>query len=238
MAELDVPAAALELRTRIEACGRFWITVHESPDGDAIGAALVLGRVLERLGKRVAVIRQPPFPQQYERLPHAADMVDPGRLRDLFPPEMVIVVDVGSFERIGAVIDAIRPLTHVVNIDHHPGSRGPERPCRLLNLVDTGVASTTMLVYQLLQAAYPGMIGPTEATCLYVGLLTDTGCFRHSNTNAVTLRVAADLVALGADAAPWPRNMCSGEVPRRCACSRQCSARSKSRRKGASRPSC
>jgi bifunctional oligoribonuclease and PAP phosphatase NrnA len=200
VSELDLTAAAAALRERIEACGRFWITVHESPDGDAIGAALALGRILERLGKRVVVIRQAPFPTQYERLPHAGEMVDPARLRDLFPPELILVVDVGSFDRVGPVQDYVRPLTHVINIDHHPGSRGPDRPCRLLNLVDTSVASTTMLVYQLLQIAYPGMVGPTEATCLYVGLLTDTGCFRHSNTDATTLRVAADLVALGADA--------------------------------------
>ena len=100
MAELDLGAAAAEFRTRIEACGRFWITVHETPDGDAIGAALALGRILERLGKRVAVIRQPPFPTQYERLPRAAVRLglrpaEPHRLYaqeeelDLVPPDVI-----------------------------------------------------------------------------------------------------------------------------------------------------
>ncbi len=39
------------------------------------------------------------------------------------------------------------------------------------------------------------------ASCLYAGLITDTGGFRFSNTDATTLRVGADLVEHGADAA-------------------------------------
>jgi phosphoesterase RecJ-like protein len=190
---------AAELRRRVDACERIWVTVHETPDGDSIGAALALYGVLRGLGKQVAAIRQPPFPPLYERLAYAAAMVNVDRLDTLFRPQMLITCDLGSFHRIGKVLDAIAADTDVVNIDHHPGNDGPERPCRLLNFVEPSLASTTMLVYLLLRDAYPGRIGPEEARCLYLGLVTDTGCFRHSNTDAAALQVAADLAALGAD---------------------------------------
>lgn len=199
MPEFSMLEAAAELRRRLDACERIWVAVHESPDGDSIGSALALASVLTRRGKRVAAIRQDPFPQQYLKLPRVEAMVDVGRLATLFTPQMIIAVDVGSFDRVGAVQDYVRPETWVVNIDHHAGNRGPEQPCRLLNLVEPEVASTTMLTYLLLEAAYPGCVGAEEATTLYIGLITDTGCFRHSNTNEATLRVAADLASRGAD---------------------------------------
>jgi phosphoesterase RecJ-like protein len=206
MTRLVIRDAAHELRARVEACHRIWVTVHESPDGDSIGAVLALRGVLQRLGKDVVAVRQPPFPAQYERLPGAGTMVDVAALAALAAPDMVVACDVGSFDRIGAVLDAVRPETHVVNIDHHPGNGGPDRSCRLLNLVDPGVASTTMLLYLLLREAWPGSVGPEEASCLYVGLITDTGCFRHSNTNAAALQVASELAALGADSGRLPED--------------------------------
>ena len=124
---------------------------------------------------------------------------DVTRLGELFPPEVIIAVDVGSFRRIHLVLDHVSPETVVVNIDHHPGNGGPERPCEYVDLGDPSVASTTMLTYLLLREAWPGCVTAKAATCLYVGLITDTGCFRFSNTNAETLGVGAELVALGAD---------------------------------------
>jgi phosphoesterase RecJ-like protein len=204
LSALDLRASARALRQRVEDVDRIWVTVHESPDGDSIGAALALQNVFRQLDKQVAAIRQPPFPSQYERLPGASAMVEASELRTLFAPEMIIAVDVGSFSRIGPVLEHIQPETHVVNIDHHPGNDGPSRPCRLLNLVDPALASTTMLTYLLLAEEWPRLVGAEAATCLYLGLITDTGCFRHSNTNAATLRVASELAARGADAGALP----------------------------------
>ncbi len=206
MPELDIAVAAARFRSLVEAHHRIWVSVHESPDGDSIGAALALQDVLGRLGKRIVAIRQHPFPRQYEDLPGTEHMGDVHRLGELFAPEVIIAVDVGSFHRIHAVLDHIRPETTVVNIDHHPGNGGPQRPCEYVDLVDPRYASTTMLTYLLLRSAWPGSIGAAAATCLYIGLITDTGCFRFSNTNAETLRVGAELVSLGADAVRLAEN--------------------------------
>lgn len=200
MTDFDLPAGARALREAIEACEHIWVSPHEGPDGDSIGAALALAGVLRRLGKQAIAVRQPPFPSAYVPMADAAGMVEIAALAARPQPQMIITVDVGSFHRVGVVGDYVRAATQVVNIDHHPGSDGPSQPCRKLNLVDTGVASTTMLTYLLLEQAYPGIVGAEEATYLYLGLVTDTGCFRHSNTDAAALRVGAELAALGADA--------------------------------------
>ncbi|MFQ5600796.1 MAG: bifunctional oligoribonuclease/PAP phosphatase NrnA [Candidatus Krumholzibacteriia bacterium] len=199
MPEMNVHEAARALREQVESHQRIWVTVHESPDGDSIGAALALHGILRARGKQVVAIRQHPFPSQYESLPGAAAMADVRRLDEPPEPQVVIAVDVGSFQRIGGVLDRVRPETVVINIDHHAGNGGPERPCRLLNLVDPGFASTTMLTYVLAQEAWPGCVDSETARCLYVGLITDTGCFRFSNTDEEALRVGSELAALGAD---------------------------------------
>jgi len=202
----SLPEAISTLRAWFDASERIWVSVHESPDADSIGSALALASVLSQRGKRVVAIRQPPFPTAYDRLPLAASMVDVSKLGSLFVPDLIIAVDVGSFSRVGPVQEYVLPETRVVNIDHHAGNVGPDRPCVLLNLVDSSIASTTMLTYLLLRDVYPGCIGPQEATCLYLGLITDTGCFRHSNTDARALRVAAELAELGADAGTLPED--------------------------------
>ncbi len=211
--EFDLAEAARALRDVLERRDDIWITSHESPDGDSIGAALALQHVLRRRGKRAVAIRQHPFPRQYESLPGAADMGDVRRLGDLFTPRVIVTVDIASFNRIGAVLEAIQPQTHVINIDHHPGGEGPGRPCVLLDLVDASYASTTMLTYELLNTAWPGSVDRVAAQSLYVGLITDTGCFRFSNTNTHTFRVASELAALGADPGTLAETYMFGRSP-------------------------
>ncbi len=199
MAELDIQKAAQQLRDLVEKYDRFWVTVHEGPDGDSIGAALAMQRVLHKLGKQVVAIRHPPFPQAYFDLPSATDMVDGQTLGDLWKPQVVIAVDVGDLRRTGPVPDFMTEATILVNIDHHPGSPGKVKATTLYNFLEPTFASTTMLAYVLLEAAWPGCVDAGTAQCLYVGLITDTGCFRFDNTNSETLRVASELAARGAD---------------------------------------
>jgi phosphoesterase RecJ-like protein len=199
MTKLDVQDGARQLRELVESHQRFWVTVHEGPDGDSIGAALAVQRVLSALGKQAVAIRHAPFPQVFYDLPSAGDMVDGQRLERLWRPEVIIACDVGSIERTGGVPSYLDAGTTLVNIDHHPGSPGPIPAGRLLNLLDATSASTTMLAYVLLEAAWPGCVDAGTASCLYVGLITDTGCFRFSNTSVEALRVGSELAQRGAD---------------------------------------
>ena len=155
MPELDIAKAAQQLREVVEENERFWVTVHEGPDGDSIGAALAMQRALKKLGKQVVAIRHPPFPQAFFDLPSATDMVDGQKLGDLWKPQVVISVDVGNIKRTGPVPDFITEDTILVNIDHHPGSPGEVKATTVYNFLEPTFASTTMLAYVLLEAAWP-----------------------------------------------------------------------------------
>ena len=82
----------------------------------------------------------------------------------------------------------------VVNIDHHTSNTA----FGTINLVDATASATGQVIFELLQELR-APISPAVATNLYAALFTDTGGFRHENTTEAALRLAAELVAAGAD---------------------------------------
>ena len=108
-------------------------------------------------------------------------------------PEVLVVLDSGSLDRIGdQLARQLQPTEAIVNIDHH----NTATKFGDLNLIETGASSTAEIIYRLIQAS--GLeVGPERALCLYTGLMFDTGCFRYSNSTSVAHRIAADLIEEG-----------------------------------------
>ncbi len=176
----------------IERSSRIYLGTHVRPDGDALGSLLGLGLALEKAGHRAALLCADPIPASYAFLP-AADRIRAG------PPgwgaDLGIVVDCDGLARVGALEATFSSLPSLIDIDHHDTDQafGQER------LVDPAAGATAEIVYHLLQ----DMEIPLDAdisTCLYTGVLTDTGRFCYGNTTPTSLRVAAELLAGGADA--------------------------------------
>ena len=169
----------------------FVIAGHRDPDGDSLGSSLALGLALERSGKRVAVISADPLSAAYRRLPESGRI----EVRDTAPEgfPVAVLIECNGVERSG--VDGLDDRL-VINIDHHANNPGFGD----VNWVDPGVAATGVMIYDLLRAMEL-QISPEIATHLYVAILTDTGSFRYSNTDARALRVAAELVELGVDPA-------------------------------------
>jgi phosphoesterase RecJ-like protein len=191
---------AQSLTTRlIESSSSVWLGTHIRPDGDAVGAMLGLALALEAQGRRVARLCAHPVPDYYAFLPGAA-LVAPA------PPEwraaLGLVVDCDGLSRLGPLEPAFAALPHLVDIDHHAGRNAFGEA----QLIDPEAASTSELVYELLRAM-GAAITPDIATCLYAGILDDTGQFAHPNTTARVLRVAAALVERGADPAAIARKL-------------------------------
>jgi phosphoesterase RecJ-like protein len=187
IATTDLERAAAELRDR----GKFLLTAHEGPDGDALGSLLGLHQVLTQLGKDSVMFmaaKEFPLPIEYRFLPleevfheAPADMAD----------RTVVFLDCGNIDRM-----PVEWLTaggnDVINIDHHhDNTRFGD-----LNLVEVGASCTAEIVYDL-ALLLGATITPEIASALYVGLITDTGKFMYENTNAHTHRVAADLIDAG-----------------------------------------
>ncbi len=108
---------------------------------------------------------------------------------------MHVVVDASETSRLGEFGPYFQPERTLV-IDHHPVAA--DRIAGRLELIDPAAAATAELVYDVLQeTGEPMEVGAARA--LYVGLVTDTGSFRYSNSSPRSHRVAAALIESGAE---------------------------------------
>ncbi|MDF2711616.1 MAG: family phosphoesterase [Nonomuraea muscovyensis] len=183
-------ARALEL---ISGADEIALACHVSPDGDALGSMLATAFVLRSLGKRVVASfgdRHFAVPRLLRFLPGQEMLTPPGD----FPaaPELMITFDSASPDRLGLLRSNVAAAREVIVVDHHPSSSG----FGTLGLVDPKASATAMLVEQLIYRL-GGTLDRDIATCLYAGLVTDTGSFRHSSTTPAAHQMAARLVATG-----------------------------------------
>ncbi len=179
----------------IEKATNIAIISHKNPDGDTVGANLALMQALKSLGKNAISFAKDPIPLSTEFLPDASEIksdLDPTQF-DLF-----IALDCGAAYMMKYEIDHPQLLnrnsTTLINIDHHPSNEHFGD----VNIVDPEAAATCAIIYFLIE--FLGVkINRNMATCLLNGLYSDTGSFRHSNTDPLTLKIASNLVAKGAD---------------------------------------
>ncbi len=178
----------------------FLITVHESPDGDAIGSMLALNAVLETMNKDVVLYSPDVIPGKlrfldgWNRITTNTEDIDDKKF------DAMIMLDCGDRQRSGDYISNFRTYKSLINIDHHISNNGFGD----LNLIDPKVSSTAEHVYSVIQEImnlkHPDKkLSKYVATCLLSALYDDTGGMRYISTTSKTLRIAANLVDLGAN---------------------------------------
>lgn len=168
------------------------IMVHERPDGDALGSALGLALVLQKLGMNPRVLRPEPIGPVFTFLPgqDLVSVVPRGQLQ-LPKNGAVFVLDCGEPDRCEYFLGNKRPL---VNIDHHITNPN----FGILNWVNPKAAATSEIIWQILyEEGIP--ISSEAATCFYTALVTDTGWFRFESVSWKTMAAASDLIRRGAD---------------------------------------
>jgi phosphoesterase RecJ-like protein len=180
---------------------RLALACHIGPDGDALGSMLGLGIAAENAGKEVVASFGSPYvlPPSLDFLPHHL-LVPP----DDFPevPEVMVVLDAGSPDRLAELGSNASDAKTVVVIDHHVTNEGFGD----VALVDPESAATGELVYAILKRLGWEITEPI-ARCLQTALVTDTGRFSYSNTTPRTLEIASELVAAGAQPAVIGRHV-------------------------------
>ena len=193
-----------EVVNRMRELDDFVVCGHVSPDGDCLGSQLALAAVLRRLGKRVScvLVKDEPVEANLLRvLDGAQDLVFAGAYKGA--PGAFVGVDVPTRERIGeAACALLDQAPFSFTIDHHAVDA---TMCNMV-YVDPDAASTTMLIWEL--AGYLGVERTgAVANCCYTGLVTDTGRFQYQNTDERCMRLAAEMVAAGADPASVSREV-------------------------------
>ncbi len=178
----------------LESAESLALTSHVNPDGDGVGSLLALALVLERRGKEVfASLPEPAqYPPQYLFLPGRDLLSSPDEIPH--GPKLFVALDCSNLDRLGKLREKAEGAAVLVNVDHHEDNRRFAH----INLVDSRASSTSELIYKLIRRSGWEMDAQV-ATCLYTGLVTDTGRFQHRNTGPEALAVASQLAAAGAD---------------------------------------
>lgn len=189
--------AAPAIAERIGAATRILLLTHVNPDGDAIGSLLGVYHALTALGKTALPLASSALPSYADQLPGVGKVAvfRPGTA--LPAHDLILMVDTASLARVGRIYEEHGPtLTQrpLIIIDHHATNVGEGS----VNLIDERRASCAELVFDLLKAL-GAPIGPEAATCLQLGITTDTQSYQTNSTNAVSLRASAELLELGAD---------------------------------------
>lgn len=179
------------------------ITVHQRPDGDALGTGLGLSALLQKLGHQVQIIAPTAYPAFLDWMPGSSEVIIFAQGKQerscelLNKADVIFCVDFPTLNRLNEMEPVVRSATATkVVIDHHPTSE----PFGDLIFRDTKAASTTELLYEIIEAlGYQDLVDKEIAECLYAGLMTDTGSFQHANTTAKSHLVAASLIRHGAN---------------------------------------
>lgn len=173
---------------------RFLLAGHVRPDGDCIGAQAALARVLSSLGKQVWIYNpDPPEPQlDYLARDFTFRAYDGGALP---AHDWCVLLDISELSRCGPLEPALRAASsRKMIVDHHihHGDAWWDEA-----FVDTSASATGLLVLRIARAL-GAPIDAAVARAVFTSLVTDTGWFKYSNTDAETLRAAADMLDAGA----------------------------------------
>lgn len=176
------------------------LLTHVRPDGDAIGSLAALSMALAQHGMEPRTTLFGPLPRRYAMLSEAANWLDWEESREVLKQscDCVIIADTCALAQLEPAASWLLSGGPTLIIDHHVsrdriGTRDVD-----LCLFDESASACALQVAELLPALGVSVTAPL-ATALLVGIGTDTGWFRYSNTDARTLRMVADLAAAGAD---------------------------------------
>ena len=178
------------------------IIPHRSPDGDAMGSILGLYHFLLKLNQQPVVIAPNDFPEFLAWLPasetvlvYETDRVNCTKV--LNDAELVFTLDFNALHRTGEMEQVLSKLTApMIMIDHH---QLPDTYAAF-TYSDTSFGSTCEMIYNFIVLLnQKSLIDKTIATCLYTGILTDSGGFRFPKTTGTTHRIVAEFIELGVE---------------------------------------
>lgn len=180
------------------------IVGHKNPDGDAVGSSLALSLTLEKLGHTTKVIMPNALPKSLKWLPGCDEILhyeaDQKAIDSIIEDtEVVFTLDFNSLSRVGELQQPLESLHDkeipFVMIDHH---QSPD-DYAVVTYSNVQMSSTAQMVYHFIESAgWLKQLDSSIATCIYAGILTDTGSFKYRSTTATTHRVAANLLEAGA----------------------------------------
>ena len=171
---------------------RILIASHAEPDGDCLGSLVALGLALGKLDKTITLFNSSPIPAVYRFLPGVERIVK--QIKEAKEYDLAVVLDCGDILRVGEDSSVVEQIPILINIDHHVSNTGFGD----IQLIDTNACATAELVYRLIEALEIPF-DKAIATAIYLGILTDTGSFRFSNTNPAAFAISKAMIDIGVE---------------------------------------
>ena len=176
------------------------IIPHRSPDGDAMGSTLGLYHFLKELNHQPVVVAPNEFPDFLAWLPASETVLIYEKEKEktaqiILDADLVFTLDFNTLHRTGEMELILKKVTApFIMIDHH---QKPDDYAKYM-FSDSKYGSTCeMLFHFIVDLGYKKSIDKTIATCIYTGIVTDSGSFRFPSTSSTTHRVVADLIDIG-----------------------------------------
>ena len=169
---------------------RVLLTSHRRPDGDGTGSMCGLASLMRAVGKTAVIYSVDPIARRYRWLPLASTTVHAIAFDDRF--DCTIVVDCADISLLGDTLPPPEVCGTLITLDHHASGH----PFGDIAVWDPSAAAVGVLVHRIAEH-FGWPITVEAAVPLYVSLISDTGGFRHANTNAEALHVGSELVRAG-----------------------------------------
>jgi phosphoesterase RecJ-like protein len=191
------------LKTFLSVPKNIVIIPHRNPDGDAMGSTLALCQYFKSKKHTATVVAPNEHPAFLDWLPNSKEVIlfdkqNTQAKRAINDSDIIFLLDFNALHRVGD--DMAKTLNEYANdfamIDHH---QQPDSVATYL-YSDTSICSTAQMVYHFLE-----MLDDTKsitkdiATCIYTGIMTDTGSFRFRSTTSTTHKIIANLIDKGAE---------------------------------------
>jgi bifunctional oligoribonuclease and PAP phosphatase NrnA len=177
------------------------ITTHQKPDADAMGSSLALRHFLTQLGHSVTVISPTNWAGWVNWMPGTKEVMDYEQDKQkaeavLDKADWLFCLDFNIFHRTKTLTEKLKQLTCTkILIDHH---QEPDEISFDYGVSDTSKSSTCEMVYDfILASGHADKINADISTCIYAGVVGDTGSFRFSSASAGVHRLVADLKERG-----------------------------------------
>ncbi|XMO85287.1 bifunctional oligoribonuclease/PAP phosphatase NrnA [Algibacter sp. AS12] len=178
------------------------IVPHKNPDGDAIGSTLGLYHYLVKGNHDVTVITPNDYPHFLKWIPGNESILKHDTQRDacedlINNADIIFTLDFNAFHRTGQMETVLTNSKALkIMIDHH---QAPD-DYATYTYSDVSMSSTCEMVYNFIDfLGDENLVDSIIATCLYVGIMTDTGSFRFRSTTSKTHVIISKLIDKGAN---------------------------------------
>ncbi|MDO5655386.1 MAG: bifunctional oligoribonuclease/PAP phosphatase NrnA [Flavobacteriaceae bacterium] len=195
------PDEIFELKSLFKIEKNIVIVPHKNPDGDAIGSCLGLSLILKKLGHDVQIISPNDFPKFLKWMPEAkkifnAEFNPKGAEIAFSNADIIFMLDFNEPSRTDQLEKLIRNSDAIkILIDHHQNPEFFD-----FTYTDSDIPATCQMIWHFIEKMnWEDLTDANIATCLYTGILTDTGNFRYSSVKPSTHQVAAHLLNQGAE---------------------------------------